>query len=63
MKQQAIKLFETFDKDKYSIQERKEMCFKSIDKVITELMCGKYYDGIEKSFDNLNKIKEEIIKL
>ena len=63
MKEQAIKLLNQFSEDKYTLQERKELAFKAVDKVITELMCGKYYEGIEQSFDKLNKIKEEIIKL
>lgn len=63
MKQQAIKLLNSFDENKYSLDERKQMAFESIDKIITELMIGEYYDGIEKSFDDLNKIKQEIIKL
>ena len=55
----AIDMVEKFDKN-YSFEERKILAVKSVDMVIAEVMKGKTYDGIQHTFDKLNKLKKEI---
>jgi len=58
----AAKLVDSFS-PAYSFNERKLMGIESVDRVIKRLMEGRTYEGIEKTFDNLNKLKKEINEL